>query len=242
MPTRTLCLAASMPLPRAVAVLEDAARQALRELPGLQRAEVNRVVRQIPTDYIANDLPYAGAVAEADEITATLALQFADAEAAHAAFDGSAGTALLTRVRAASRVLFMLDSEANVPVPLTGSAVEGGFRRWLLLTRSAATTEGFREAWFERHASLVKQLPLLKGYVQNLVTARYDASGAPVARAALPIDGVAEVCYANEEAMNRSYASDARLPLKDDGAALNKRVSTLLVQGRVLHRQPLEAK
>ncbi|SFP25677.1 EthD domain-containing protein [Variovorax sp. 770b2] len=232
--TRTLCLAVPAPIAQAVPALEAAAAQALRELPGLQRVLVNRVVRQIPTDYIANDRPYAGVVAEADDITATLALQFEGAAAARAALGGAEGSAFLARVRAAGRVLFMLDSEANVPVALTGSAVQGGFRRWLLLTRNAPTIEGFRDAWFERHASLVKHLPLLEGYVQNLVTARYDASGAPVGHEALPIDGVAEVCYADEEAMNRSYASDARLPLKDDGAALNKRVSTLLVQGRVL--------
>jgi hypothetical protein len=232
--TRTLCLAVPAPTEPALRTLEEAAAQALRDLPGLRRVLVNRVTRQIPTDYIANDLPYAGVVAEADDINATLALEFEDAAAAGTALGGAQGVALLSRIRAQGRVLFMLDSEANVPVALTGSAVQGGFRRWLLLTRNAATTEGFRDAWFERHASLVERLPLLEGYVQNLVTARYDATGAPLGYDALPIDGVAEVCYADEEAMNRSYASDARLPLKDDGAALNKRVSTLLVQGRVL--------
>jgi len=232
--THTLCLAVPEPIAPAVEALEEAGAQALRELPGLQRVLVNRVVRQIPTDYISNDLPYAGVVAAADQITATVALQFEDAAAARAALGGTQGMAFQARMRAAGRVLFMLDSEANVPVALSGSAVQGGFRRWLLLTRNAATADGFREAWFGRHASLVRELPELEGYVQNLVTARYDAAGAPAGREVLPVDGVAEVCYADEEAMNRSYASDARLALKDDGAALNKRVSTLLVQGRVL--------
>jgi len=78
----------------------------------------------------------------------------------------------------------------------------------------------------------VRELPQLDGYVQGLVSARYDAAGAPVDYAAMPIDGIAEVCFADEAAMNASYASDARLPLRDDGRELMARVSTLLVQGR----------
>ena len=34
--------------------------------------------------------------------------------------------------------------------------------------------------------------------------------------------------------MNSSYASDARLPLRDDGRELLGRITTLLVQGEVL--------
>jgi len=242
MPTRTLCLAAAKPLPEAISALEEAAAGALRDMPGLRLVQVNRVVRQIPTDYIANDLPYAGVVAEADQIEATVDLRFDDAATARASLASPAGHAFMERVGAACRLLFMLDSEAHLAVPLSGGAVEGGFRRWLLLTRNAPTAEGFREAWFERHAGLVRRLPLLEGYVQNLVTARYGASGLPATYEALPIDGVAEVCYADEEAMDRSYASQARLPLKDDGALLNRRVSTLLVQGRVLRPQTGETR
>ena len=80
----------------------------------------------------------------------------------------------------------------------------------------------------------MKRLPRLDGYVQNLVTARYNAQGKPVDHGQLPIDGIAEVCYADEAAMVESYASDARLPLRDDGAELNARVSTILVEGRVI--------
>jgi hypothetical protein len=231
---KTLCLAASLPLPDTVASLELAARHALRDVPGLRQAQVNRVVRHVPTDYIANDRPYRGVVAQADDIDATIDLHFDDAPAARIAIDSSAWGALTKNVQQSARLLFALDSEPNLPVPLQGGAVDGGFRRWLLLTRKAATREGFRDAWFGRHASLVRHLPMLDGYVQNLVSARYDAEGRPADYDALPIDGVAEVCFADEAAMNASYASDARLPLKDDGRDLNARVSTVLVQGKVI--------
>jgi len=231
---KTLCLAASQPASEAEAALEPLAGRALREVPGLLQVQLNRVVRHVPTDYIENDKPYGGVVAQADDIDASMDLHFADAAAARTAVESAAWAALMKGVQGVARVLFSLDSEPNVPVPLQNGAVDGGFRRWLLLTRKAATREGFRDAWFGRHASLVRHLPLLDGYVQNLVTARYDAAGRPVGYDALPIDGIAEVCFADEAAMNASYGSDARLPLKDDGRDLNARVSTVLVQGKVL--------
>jgi hypothetical protein len=50
----------------------------------------------------------------------------------------------------------------------------------------------------------------------------------------ISIDGIAEVCFADEAAMDTSYAADARLPLKNDGRELNARVGTLLVLARVI--------
>jgi hypothetical protein len=231
---KTLCLAASQPAAAAADALERMAAQALHELPGLQRAQVNRVVRHVPTDYIENDRPYGGVVAQADAIDVSVDLHFPEAAAARQAVESPAWAALIKGMQGVAQLLFALDSEPNVPVPLRDGAVDGGFRRWLLLTRKAATREDFRDAWFGRHASLVKHLPLLDGYVQNLVMARYDAAGQPVAHDNLPIDGIAEVCFADEAAMNMSYASDARLPLRDDGRELAARVSTLLVHGRVI--------
>lgn len=232
---KTLCLASRVGAD-APAALGAAAQAALRSLPGLRQVQVNRVVRQIPTDYIDNDRPYSGVVAQADSIDVALDLWFADAATAAQAAAAPAWAALMQGVQAAADMLFALDSEPHIPVPLKNSSEDGGFRRWLLLTRKPATREAFREAWFIRHANFVKELPLLDGYVQNLVSARYDAAGKPVPYEALPIDGIAEVCYADEAAMNTSYASPEREPLKGDGAALNARVSTLLVQGRVYRR------
>lgn len=231
MTLKTLCLAALRPVPQAADAVEQAARQHLLGQAGVTRIGLNRVVRHVPTDYIANDKPYGGVVAEADDIALVLDVHLADADAAAALAAGAAWRDFLQAIAPAARPLFTLDSEANVPVPLRAQSVQGGFRRWLLLTRKAATPEAFREAWFVRHADLVRRLPHLDGYVQNLVSARYDATGQAVPYETLPIDGIAEVCYADEAAMTASYASDARLPLRDDGAELNARVSTVLVSG-----------
>ena len=104
----------------------------------------------------------------------------------------------------------------------------------MLLARNSATQEQFRDAWFGRHAQLVKQLPQIDGYLQNLVTARYDAASRPVGYDELPINGVAELCFASESAMNASYTSDARLPLRDDARELLVRITTVLVQSEAL--------
>jgi uncharacterized protein involved in copper resistance len=76
----------------------------------------------------------------------------------------------------------------------------------------------------------VKELPQVDGYLQNLVSARYDAQEKPTDYAALPIDGVAQLCFADEAAMDASYTSPARLPLRDDGRELLGKITTLLVQ------------
>ena len=234
MSMKTVCLAALRPVPEVTESVERAARDHLLGLPNVGPIVLNRVVRHVPTDYIANDRPYGGVVAEADDVGAILDLHLAGAGAGAELMDSQAWRNFLLAIAPVARPLFSLDSEANIPVPLRAGAVKGGFRRWLLLTRKAATPEAFREAWFVRHANLVKHLPRLDGYVQNLVSARFNAQGKPVSYSELPIDGIAEVCYADEAAMVESYASDARLPLRDDGAELNARVSTILVDGKVL--------
>ncbi|PZR01706.1 MAG: hypothetical protein DI536_37520, partial [Archangium gephyra] len=123
------------------------------------------------------------------------------------------------------------DAFSNVPVASVRGAGDGGFRRWMLLRRAAASPQAFRDAWFGRHADLVKQLPRVDGYVQHLVTARFGNNGEPVGYDGLRVDGIAELCFADESAMRESYASDARLPLRDDGRELLAGNVTLLVQG-----------
>ena len=234
MSMKTLCLAALQPVPEAADAVERAARQHLMGHPSVRQVALGRVVRHVRTDYIANDRPYNGVTAEADEIGVVLDVHLKDASAGKALASSPAWQAFQQAIAPAARPLFTLDSEANVPVPVRAGAGSGVFRRWLLLTRKAATPDVFRENWFVRHADLVKKLPQLDGYIQNLVGVRYDAAGTPVTYTAMPIDGIAEVCYADEAAMNASYASPEREPLKDDGADLNARVSTILLQSKVL--------
>jgi hypothetical protein len=213
----TLSLAAAPARPPA------ALAEAVRALPGLRQAQLLRVLRHIPTDSV-RDPAATQAVPGADRIQAVVELYF----------EGEVPAAQVQALDWGAPALFSFDSRPNIPVPPRGAAAQGGFRRWMLLVRKAATQEQFRDAWFGRHAELLKALPHIDGYLQNLVGARYDAQGRAVDYAALPIDGIAEICFADEAAMTASYTSEARLPLRDDGRALLERITTVLVQGEAL--------
>lgn len=227
---KTFCLGA-LPQGTSSAFLAAAAKQARASVAGLREVLVHRVLRHIPTDSVPDDRSHTGVVAEADRIACVVECSFADAETEMNARNEPAWQAFAKALHGAGELLFALDTQSNVPITPARGAVQGGFRRWMLLARKAETHEQFRDAWFGRHASLVKELPKVDGYLQNIVTARYDAKGLAVDYAALPIDGVAQLCFADEQAMNASYASDARLPLRDDGRALLGRITTLLVHG-----------
>lgn len=229
---KTLCLAAPRKDANTAGVLLRTAAQALlRSASGLAQVQHLRVLRHIPTDSVAADRMHTGVTAEADAIASVLELHFETPAAMEQCTSQLAWAAFREHVDAAAPILFSLDTLSNVPVPPRGAAVQGGFRRWMLLARKAETHEQFRDAWFGRHADLVRQLPHVDGYLQNLVIARHDAKGRAVPYEQMPIDGVAELCFADEAAMNASYASDARLPLRDDGRDLLGRINTLLVQG-----------
>lgn len=230
---KSLSLGAARPGGNAQVALRAAAQALLASTPGLRQVQLLRVLRHIPTDSVSNPAQ-AGAAPGDGAIESVLELHFEDAASAQACAGRLSWSAFLMQVRSAAPVLFSFDTQPNVPIAPAGRAAEGGFRRWMLLARKADTQEQFRNAWFGRHADLVKRLPHVEGYLQNLVTRRYDADGREVAYEALPVDGIAQLCFADEAAMNAAYTSEARLPLRDDGRQLLGRITTTLVQGEVL--------
>ncbi|MDR6535069.1 EthD domain-containing protein [Variovorax soli] len=219
MSTHILCLAG-----------DAAVRAALPRLPNAQ-AHVYRVLRHIPTDSVTDDLARRPIVPEPERIHTIVEFSFTDAAVQAQAQAGAPWRAFTAAVEEAGERLYAFDAFSNVPIAPAKGAAEGGFRRWMLLRRAAASPAAFRDAWFGRHADLVKQLPRVDGYVQNLVTARLGADGQPAEYESLRVDGIAELCFADESAMLEAYAADARLPLRDDGRALLAGIVTLLVQG-----------
>src|SRR5690606_35183730 len=193
-----------------------------------------RVLRHIPTDSVTAEQAGTAMAPGAEHIGAVLECTFADAGEQARAVDTPAWRAVEAALHASEELLFALDSAANVPIAPRGAARDGGFRRWMLLKRAAPAADAFRDAWFGRHAQLVSRLPGVDGYCQHLVAARFDARLAPVPHEALQVDGIAALCFADEAAMLASYASPARVPLRDDGLALLAGNVTLLVQGERL--------
>jgi hypothetical protein len=189
-----------------------------------REVHVHRVLRRIPTDSIAAEQAHVPLAPGAHDIGAIVECSFESD--AHAQLPRALAT-----LRGAGELLFGFEMLRNAPIAATPEAAAGGFRRWMLLRRAAAGHETFRQAWSGRHARLVRALPRVDGYFQDLVTSRFDARGEPLAYEALPVDGVAQLCYADEVAMTASYASDARAPLREDGRALHSGNVTYLVEG-----------
>lgn len=97
-----------------------------------------------------------------------------------------------------------------------------GLRRISLLSRLPHTTVAqFRHGWHGRHAELVKHLPGCVGYVQSFLT--------PWDEASLPIDGIAQLYFEDEQQMKAAYASSARDALRENARQLLGRIATFRV-------------
>lgn len=219
MSTHMLCLAG-----------DAAVRAALPLLPDAQ-VHVYRVLRYIPTDSVTEDRARRPIVPDAERIHTIVECNFRDSAAQARAQAGADWRAFAAAVDETGERLYAFDALSNIPIAPVRGAVEGGFRRWMLLRRAAASPDAFRDAWFGRHADLVKKLPRVDGYVQSLVTGRFGPDGEAASHESLCVDGIAELCFANEAAMLEAYSADARLPLRDDGRALLAGIVTLLVHG-----------
>jgi uncharacterized protein (TIGR02118 family) len=77
----------------------------------------------------------------------------------------------------------------------------------LLAKRSGLSIAEFRRHWLEVHAPLVHALPGLRRYVQDHVVSNLDIPAAvPLG---VEIDGIAELWFDDEAAVQRAFASEA---------------------------------
>lgn len=233
MHVQSFCLAGDDPL-RLQKTLLALADHARNQLPQLQRVLVFRVLRNIPTDSVTADQALREILPRTDEIKAIVECSFVDEASRSEARASDAWSDWCDSLRNEGEVLYAFDSFENVPIKPIAGALNGGFRRWMPLKRAAASPDTFRDGWFGRHADLVQHLPHVQGYIQQLVDSRFEGDGSPSWYERLPVDGIAQLCFANEEKMRAAYSSDARLPLRDDGRTLLAGIATLLVHGACL--------
>ena len=217
------------------ATLREAAQAFLQSHPAVREVHLDRVTRHIPTDSLSDQRAAVEVTPLANDIT-TLIEVYVDAGAPGLAAQASTGWRQAhAQLRLACGLMFSLEGESNPAIALHNGAQHGGFRRVMLLRRGVdKSAPSFRDDWFGRHASLVRHLPRVDGYLQNLITRCSDADGAPLPYDTLPADGIAHICYADEAAMNESYKSDAREALKADGRTLLSRINTMLLATEVL--------
>jgi uncharacterized protein (TIGR02118 family) len=103
-------------------------------------------------------------------------------------------------------------------------------RMTTLKRRPDVSVEKFKEEWFDVHSVLVKRLPQVKGYTQNLVFDRSHGRGRPAKYEDLPIDGIVELWFTDTDSLNEGFASDAGKTLMTHATEFITAMSTFLVE------------
>lgn len=100
----------------------------------------------------------------------------------------------------------------------------------LLKRRADINSEKFISEWFDVHSFLVKRLPEVKGYTQNLIFDRAHGRGRPATYEELPIDGIAELWFTDLDSLNAGFGSDAGKTLMTHSTEFIAEISTFLVE------------
>jgi len=103
-------------------------------------------------------------------------------------------------------------------------------RMTTLKRRPDVSAEKFQEEWFDVHSVLVKRLPQVKGYTQNLIFDRSHGRRKPATYNELPIDGIVELWFTDTNSLNEGFASDAGKTLMTHAAEFIAAMSTFLVE------------
>jgi uncharacterized protein (TIGR02118 family) len=99
-----------------------------------------------------------------------------------------------------------------------------------LKRRPDVSAEKFKEEWFDVHSVLVKRLPQVKGYTQNLIFDRSFGRSKSARYEELPIDGIVELWFTDVDSLNAGFASDAGKTLMTHATEFIAEISTFLVE------------
>lgn len=103
-------------------------------------------------------------------------------------------------------------------------------RMSFLRRRSDVTPESFAYEWNVRHAALVKTLPGVLGYRQNLVAHRESPKGHVAGYEGLPIDGIVELWFENTDTLNAAFGSAAGVETMQHATTFIDEITTFLVE------------
>lgn len=88
----------------------------------------------------------------------------------------------------------------------------------------------FQQEWFDLHAVLLKRLPHVGGYIQNLVLDRVDMNGRSIDQDTLPVDAIVELWFPSVEAISDAFAQPVARTLQAHGLEFISEISTFLVE------------
>jgi uncharacterized protein (TIGR02118 family) len=190
-------------------------------LPGLRRYHQNHIVdtEQRGIDYPRGPLTIDG-ISE---------LWFDDQEAMERAIKSEAMDALAADEANLLDNIHVITAEQHLVIP-TPSAVPLLKRMSTLKRRQDVSPETFRHEWFEVHSLLVKRLPQVKGYTQNLVLDRRHGRSGPASREELPIDGIVELWFEDVSNLESAFRSPAGVTLMTHAREFIAEISTYLVE------------
>lgn len=190
-------------------------------LPGLRRYHQNHIVdaEQRGIDYPRGPLTIDG-ISE---------LWFDDEETMRRALGSDAVHALAADEVNLVDDIHVVAAEQNIVIP-PARGVPLLKRMSTLKRREDVSPEVFRHEWFEVHSMLVKRLPQVKGYTQNLIFDRSHGRGTPATRDELPIDGIVELWFDDVYSLQSAFQSPAGNTLMTHAREFIAEISTFLVE------------
>lgn len=130
--------------------------------------------------------------------------------------------------------LKLIVAEQNIVIPVvTGRPL---LKRMSTLKRRAdVSPEKFQREWFKVHSELVKKLPQVLGYTQNLIIERsVEKDGKSAALAAtyddIPIDGIVELWFEDMVSLEAAFASPDGQILMAHAKEFIAEISTFVVE------------
>jgi uncharacterized protein (TIGR02118 family) len=138
-------------------------------------------------------------------------LTFDDVAKADRAFgEGSLAAELIADENHFMSGLHIITAEPSVVIPLPDEAKRAQLlKRMSIITRlPGLSEEDFRREW-KVHGDLVRKMPGVSAYRQNVVVAREREKGKPCDYETLPIDGIVELWFEDETTLQNAFESPA---------------------------------
>jgi uncharacterized protein (TIGR02118 family) len=102
----------------------------------------------------------------------------------------------------------------------------------LLTRKSGFTHEQFVTHWIDVHAPLAHKVPGLRRYVQNHI--RGERTRADIEATAVEIDGIAELWFDDQAALETASRTPEMKALHADGALFIGRIKSYIVEEKVI--------
>jgi uncharacterized protein (TIGR02118 family) len=161
-------------------------------------------------------------------------LSFDDVQRADRAFgDGSLAAELIADEQHFLGGLHIVTAEPSVVIPLPQAAERARLlKRMSIITRlPSLSEEDFRHEW-KVHGDLVRKMPGVGAYRQNVVIAREREKGKPCDYETLPIDGIVELWFEDEITLQQAFASPAGQAAMAHAKAFLGEITAFLVNER----------